>query len=304
MLSKHVAGWSSSWLKHAVISKQLPSRSSRTPDGNIALLRIERRRRLCQRYQQEQLVQLWRIITLLGFTTGLGFLLLRLGWTLRSPSQICIKGNVNLSAETIFQTAGLRFPQQLLDLNPQQIEQQLVHNLPIISASVNRYLLPCSLKIHLRERRPVAMATRIGNYGKEHGLIDHAGHWIPLHIVHRSKQPLSKLVVQGWQARQRNRIARMLDQRNDLGAALHQILVQPDGSVSLVVEGLGLVHLGQDSSRLEQQLEAVRQIGEALPDHWRGEEFTEALDLSNPSEPELQISQAKSLVKVTANIKP
>ena len=76
---------------------------------------VERRRRLRQQYQREQLIQLWRITVLLGLATGLGLLLLRLGWTLRGPSQVRIEGNLNLSAETIFQAAGLRFPQLLLD---------------------------------------------------------------------------------------------------------------------------------------------------------------------------------------------
>ena len=251
---------------------------------------VERRRRLRQQYQREQLIQLWRITVLLGLATGLGLLLLRLGWTLRGPSQVRIEGNLNLSAETIFQAAGLRFPQLLLDLDPHQIEQRLVRNLPITSADVERYLLPCNLNIRLTERSPIARATRIGIHGKEeHGLIGHAGYWMPLHIVHRGKQLSSQIVVQGWQLGQRNRIGKILGQRDELGIPLHEILIQPDGSINLIVEGLGLIHLGQNPDHLEQQLEAVRQIGQNLPDRWRGE-FVNALDLRNPSEPELQIS--------------
>ena len=228
-------------------------------------------------------------------------LLLRLGWILRGPSQVRIEGNLNLSAETIFQAAGLRFPQLLLDLDPHQIEQRLVRNLPITSADVERYLLPCNLNIRLTERSPIARATRIGIHGKEeHGLIGHTGYWMPLHIVHRGKQLSSQIFVQGWQLGQRNRIGKILGQRDELGIPLHEILIQPDGSINLIVEGLGLIHLGQDPDHLEQQLEAVRQIGQNLPDRWRGE-FVNALDLRNPSEPELQIS---GLAKTPTNKDP
>ena len=91
-----------------------------------------------------------------------------------------------------------------------------------------------------------------------------------------------------------------MGQCDELGILLHEILIQPDGSINLIVEGLGLIHLGQDPDHLEQQLEAVRQIGQNLPDRWRGE-FVNALDLRNPSEPELQIS---GLAKTLTNSDP
>ena len=249
---------------------------------------VERRRRLRQERRQEHLIQLWRLVFFLLTATGLSWLLLTLGWSLRSASQIQISGSQRMDENVVVKAAGLSFPQSLLGLEPGQIETKLMQELPVQEVSVQRRLLPPGLDIQLVERRPIAAASRMGPNGVERGMVDREAQWMPMDMAKRGEKPASAVKVEGWISNRRAVIARILQQRDLLGRPLKTILVKPAGDVSLRIETLGLINLGANETLLEQQFKTITQLTQSLPHDLRGTS-NEGLDLSDPNQPELKL---------------
>ena len=252
---------------------------------------VERRRRLRQERRQELLIQLWRLVFFLLTATGLSWLLLTLGWNLRSASQIQISGSQRMDENVVVKAAGLSFPQSLLSLEPGQIETKLMQELPVQEVSVQRRLLPPGLDIQLVERRPIAAASRMGPNGIERGMVDREAQWMPMDMAKRGEKPASAVKVEGWISNRRAVIALILQQRDLLGRPLKTIVVKPAGDVSLRVETLGLINLGANEALLEQQFKTIAQLTQSLPPDLRGTS-NEGLDLSDPSQPELKLRPA------------
>jgi cell division protein FtsQ len=249
---------------------------------------VERRRRLRQERRQERLIQLWRLVFFLLTATGLSWLLLTLGWSLRSASQIQINGSQRMDETVVVKAAGLTFPQSLLSLEPGEIESKLMQELPVQEVSVQRRLLPPGLDIQLVERRPVAAATRMGPKGIEQGMVDRKAQWMPMDMAKQGEKPASAVKVEGWISNRRAVIARILQQRDQLGRPLKTIVVEPAGGVSLRIETLGLVYLGANDALLDQQFKTIAQLNQSLPTKLRGAS-SEGLDLTDPGQPELKL---------------
>lgn len=249
---------------------------------------VERRRRLRQERRQERLIQLWRLVFFLLTATGLSWLLLTLGWSLRSASQIQISGSQRMDENVVVNAAGLSFPQSLLTLEPGQIESKLMQELPVQEVSVQRRLLPPGLDIQLVERRPIAAASRMGPKGIERGMVDREAQWMPMDMASRGEKPASAVKVEGWISNRRAVIARILQQRDLLGRPLKTIVVEPAGGVSLRIEMLGLIYLGANEASLDQQFKTIAQLTQSLPPNLRGAS-NEGLDLTDPSQPELKL---------------
>ena len=249
---------------------------------------VERRRRLRQERRQERLIQLWRLVFFLLTATGLSWLLLTLGWSLRSETQIQISGSKRMDQKVVVKAAGLTFPQSLLSIEPGQIEALLMQELPVQKASVQRHLFPPGLEIQLVERRPIAAATRMGPKGIERGMVDREAQWMPMDMAKQGDKPASSVKVEGWISNRRAVIARILQQRDLLGRPLKTIVVEPAGGVSLSIETLGLVYLGANDTLLDQQFKTIALLNQSLPPNLRGAS-SEGLDLSDPSQPELKL---------------
>ncbi len=249
---------------------------------------VERRRRLRQERRQERLIQLWRLTFFLLTATGLSWLLLILGWNLRSASQIQISGSLRIDENVVVKAAGLSFPQSLLSLEPSQMEANLMQELPVQEVSVQRRLLPPGLDIQIVERRPIAEASRMGPTGIERGMVDLEAEWMPIDMARHGEKPASAVKVEGWISNRRAAIARILQQRDLLGRPLKSIEVEPAGGISLRIQTLGLVYLGADEALLNQQFKTIAQLTQSLPPILRGTS-NEGLDLSDPSQPELKL---------------
>ena len=249
---------------------------------------VERRRRLRQERRQERLIQLWRLVFFLLTATGLSWLLLTLGWSLRSASQIQISGSLRMDENVVVKAAGLSFPQSLLSLEPSQMEANLMQELPVQEVSVQRRLLPPGLDIQIVERRPIAEASRMGPTGIERGMVDLEAEWMPIDMARHGEKPASAVKVEGWISNRRAAIARILQQRDLLGRPLKSIEVEPAGGISLRIQTLGLVYLGADEALLNQQFKTIAQLTQSLPPILRGTS-NEGLDLSDPSQPELKL---------------
>lgn len=247
---------------------------------------VARRRELRRQRRQTLLIQLWRFVALLLVSSGFSWILLRHGWTLRSPEALILTGGTALEANQVIEAAKLRFPQPLLEVSPRALEQQLIKSLPVQSAHVQRRMLPARLVISLKPEIPVAKAVRQGPFGRERGLLNAEGQWIPLSDA--LPEPLTEIVVRGWNDQQRSQIAALLQQRDRFEGRLKAIVLHPDGNVSLITTALGQIDLGGEPALLNAQIETIVHLNKTLPKQLR-QAHQSSLDLSNPDRPELQL---------------
>ena len=247
-----------------------------------------RRRELRQRKRRELAVQTWRVVICLLLGSGLGWLLLRHGWSMDSIDNIVISGDTGLRAEQVVQAGQLSFPQPLFEVSPAELERQLLRELPVQSASIERRLHPARLEVHLLRQTPVARATRQQAGLRERGMVDADGRWIPLSANSSMPMPLSAITVHGWRLSQRLAIAKLLKDRDRFQGKLQTITVHPDGGISLRTSNTGRIDLGQDRGRLNEQIDAIVQLRRTLPPQLL-KPNQGYLDLRNPDRPELQL---------------
>ena len=247
---------------------------------------VARRRELRRLRRQTLLVQLWRLVAMLLLSGGLAWILLRHGWTLRGPEALILQGGTSLRPDQVVEAAKLRFPQPLLEVSPRALEQQLIASLPVRSAQVERQMLPARLIVRLKPQIPVARAERQGPAGRERGLLNAEGQWIPL--TEASPEPLTDILVRGWNDQQRSQVSVLLQQRDRFEGMLKAVVLHPDGDISLSTKGLGRIDLGGDPALLDAQIETIVHLNNTLPEHLR-QTGQSSLDLSNPDRPELQL---------------
>ncbi len=269
------------------MSSEIVTRSPavrRRPDDR-STVGAERRRELRLERRRDRLRNLWRILVLSGAATGLGWLLLREGWVLRSPAQIELVGSRQVSREQVIREAQLLFPQPLLYLRPQQLAQRLSAGLPVEDVLVSRLMLPPRLRIQLADRQPVARAERRIGSRLEQGFVDRLGNWMTSR-QQRDSGTIPAVTVVGWQERLRPALAMILARSQQLGSPLTQVRFEPNGSVWLHTVALGRVHLGPPDARLPRRLEVLQHLSGQLPRQIRGLSV-QSIDLSDPNRPEL-----------------
>ena len=248
---------------------------------------LERRRELRRRRRRQLQVQSWRVLLLLMLSAGLGWVLLRHGWTIEGINQVIVSGDSGLSRKQVVKAGGLSFPEPLLDIRPAVLEQTLAKDLPVREVRVSRRLLPARLEIDLIRLIPVARAFRKRGSVTEQGLVDAEGQWIP--VSSASPQPLTPILIRGWSVKQRPQVAELLRQHERLNDTLKIIHLRPGGAISLDTTTLGRIELGLDAERLNDQIDAIVELNKTLPAHLlrRGKGGKSSLDLSNPDRPEL-----------------
>ena len=247
----------------------------------------ERRRVLRQQRRQERLRNLWRLVVLLALSGGLGYALLRQGWSLSSPSQVEVVGSRLVSREQVVQAAGLRFPQPLLSLQPRRVATELTAALPVEQVQVSRLMAPPRLRVELVDREAVARAERRTPQGPEQGFVDRLGNWMSSRQGQNLAANLtSPLVVRGWTPRQRASLALVLDFRARLGNDLREIRFDPGGSLWLQSASLGQVRLGPPDQQLPRRLAVLEHLVQELPAAVKTRKL-QSIDLSDPEQPEL-----------------
>ncbi len=267
------------------MSKQAPAKRERKA---VTLTpQLERRRALRRQQRQQLLIQIWRVLVLLLLSSGLGWILLRHGWSLEGTNQVIVRGDTGISPDLVSRVGGLSFPQPLLEINLKTLETQLREELPVKSAQAERRLLPARLEVLLVGQIPVARATRRLAGGMETGMVDGEGHWIQTNPKAPSPAPTSAITVEGWSADKRTVLAQLLEQRGRISDSLQAIVLHPDGAISLRTRRLGLINLGRDSDRLVQQIDAIVQLNSTMPPHLL-DAGKGSIDLSNPDRPELE----------------
>ena len=264
---------------------------SQATDNNTSAQRpisaqVARRRELRKQRRQTLLIQLWRLVAMVLVSGGFAWILLRHGWTLRGPEDVILNGGSALKTVQVVEAGILSFPQPLLDVSPRALEQQLIASLPVRSAQVERRMLPARLIISLKPQIPIARAERQGPAGRERGLVNAEGQWISFNDA--SPEPLTDILVRGWNDQQRVQVAALLQQRDRFEGMLKSVVLHPDGDISLITTGLGRIDLGGEPALLNAQIETIVHLNNTLPEHLR-QARQSSLDLSNPDRPELQL---------------
>ena len=222
-------------------------------------------------------------------SAGLGWVLLRHGWTIEGINQVIVSGDSGLSRKQVVKAGGLSFPEPLLDISPAVLEQTLAKDLPVREVRVSRRLLPARLEIDLIKLIPVARAFRKRGSVTEQGLVDAEGQWIPVSSASTTPKPLTPILIRGWSVKQRPQVAELLRQHERLNDTLKIIHLRPGGAISLDTTSFGRIELGRDAERLNDQIDAIVELNKTLPAHLlrRGKGSKGSLDLSNPERPEL-----------------
>jgi cell division protein FtsQ len=249
----------------------------------------ERRRQLRQQQRQELLRNSWRVLVFLGVAGGLGYGLLRLGWTLSSPEQVEVIGSRQVTTTEVINAAGIRFPQPLLALDPRRIASGLVGTLPVEEVRVSRLMAPPRLRVVVVDRQPVARAERLGPQGLERGFVDRLGNW----MTTRQGQGLrtettDRLLVKGWLPRHRQALTDVLQQRDGLIDDLRTLRFDPAGSIWVDSASLGAVRLGPGDRQLPQRLQVLKHLVATLPAQLKGKRL-QSIDLTDPNQPELAL---------------
>ena len=247
---------------------------------------VERRRQLRQQRRQEQWRNLWRLLLLSSAAGGLGLLLLRQGWVLRTPDQIEIVGSRQVNRDQVMREAQLQLPLQLLSLRPRQLADRLTAGLPVEQVQVSRLMLPPRLRIELVDREAVARAQRHGPQGLEQGYVDRMGNWMTDRQQRGSGSAAATVQVVGWQEGLRPALALILARKGSLGSPLKEVRFEPNGSLWLRTAALGNVQLGPVDRRLEERLEVLQHLSRELPQKIHGI-TVQSIDLSDPERPEL-----------------
>ena len=258
---------------------------------------MARRRELRRQRRQTLLLQFWRLVVMLLLGGGFTWILLRHGWTVRGPEAVVLNGGSDFQTVEVVEAAKLRFPQPLMEVSPRALEQQLIRALPVSSAQVERRMLPARLIISLTPQIPIARAERQGSAGRERGLLNAEGQWMSL--TDASPEPLTDILVRGWNDQQRVQVAALLQQRDRLEGMLKSVVLHPDGDISLITTGLGRIDLGGEPALLNAQIETIVHLNNTLPEHLR-QGGQSSLDLSNPDRPELQLPNPPDAKKVKA----
>ena len=268
------------------MSVRSPARPQRPPSEGL-----QRRRELRRRKRAQFASQLLSLLLLLSASAGLGWLLLRHGWLLRTPEQVQLTSRSPFSREQVISAAELRFPVALLSLDGASLQKELGSKLPVEDIRLQRQLWPPQLLIDLRLRQAVARAQRQTPQGLETGYVDRTGAWISRAQQQQARgEPVPALRVIGWQARHAGTVALLLRELPP-AAAISQVEFRRNGELWLQSRPLGAVRFGSLDQRLPRQLEVLAHLAQQQP---IAQEPTQALDLSDPEGPELVLVPPKS----------
>ncbi len=237
---------------------------------------------------RKRLIRAWRTLIYIIISGLLIPLLVLYGWSPLKKDQIKVYGNDQIKKNSVINASSKLIGKPLLGIVPSEIENNLKQKLPIQSVKVTRIMIPPKLEINLKEIEPIGYATRKSSKGEEKGIVDIKGQWIPIEIAKLGQTPSTDLYIDGWMPFHKDRIARILEKRNELGSALKSILLTQTGELSLETKSLGQIKLGKNFLELESQLSALTHLSKNLPEDFRNKPGT-IIDLTDPSKPEIQV---------------
>lgn len=242
------------------------------------------------------LIQLWRLLVFSGGVVGLTWVLLEKGWWLQTPGQVVFHGVSPQDHGEFLAASALQLPTPLLAIDPSSIQQDLRRLVsPTLQVQVRRTLAPPQLVINLEHGAAHAWARRSLADRVERGLLDHRFNWSsfdPQHQLNRFPTVRNDVLVladfrtPGLQ----KTLAQLFSDLERLETPVRTIRITEGGQWVLhTSEVLGEVRLGQPD-HLPRKLAVMDHLYAQL--ERRAPPFSYAyVDLRNPDEPELGLSQ-------------
>lgn len=278
--------------------------------ASVSQSQLARRRRLLRKERRRKISRaVWQLVGASCLAGGLVWAASLPAWRISSSDRIEISGNQFLSESAIRLMLPLSYPQSLLRLNPEAIEQNLESMAPIAGATVSRKLFPPGLKIEVTERHPVAIAQRISSgissdIGSDAprtrgptianspaiGFLDARGVWMPEeHYTSLDKTlELPTLKVIGNPSQYRPYWPELYQTISRSPVRVYEIDWRDPTNLILKTE-LGIVHLGAYTSRFAEQVRVLDRMRQ-LPKYFNPTQIA-YIDLKNPDSPTLQMTE-------------
>ncbi len=245
--------------------------------------------------QLQLLMQIWRTLLVTGITGCSMWGTTLQDWTLYTGAQIQIEGGELLSKDGILELIPLSYPKSLLRLSTEQLRQQLESTAPIAKAVVTRQLLPPSLTIEIKERRPIAIVLSSKpsdplSGQEELGFLDQSGILLPKSFYTEVSPnfQLPTLKVTGYREQDRRSWSKIYQLVHRSTVEIFEVDWQNPSNLILWTK-LGKVYLGADISQMEAQLAVFAQMVK-LPELLDLSQI-DYLDLTNPRLPGIQLLQ-------------
>ena len=236
------------------------------------------------------LTELWQLLFFTSTSVFLILTFLNQAWKPISFDQTKIKGLSGITKNDLKKTTSIFYPNNLLKLNPKEIESYLIKKLPIKNVSVSRKLFPPEIHFNIVEREPIAFASRVFSNNIEKGMIDIEGSWIPLQFVNKSKQNKIKLSIENWNPNKKKEIILIIKNRFIFQSPLKKIKINPLQEISLKTEHFDLVLLGSGTDRLIEKINKLNQLQKSLPNLLINTKV-KIVDLKDPTKPELKVER-------------
>jgi len=260
---------------------------------------IQRTRKLRRQRWGRAFNLVWRSLWVFILAGGLLWLLTQPNWVIYRPEQVIIRGNQFFSAPAIRSLLPLKYPQSLLKLQPQVIATQLEAQGPIAKAIVTRNLLPPSLTVEIKERRPVAISIpnplnissrdksrlNLATLATTEGLIDETGVWMPRDSYAALGLPLPSLRVIGLNSEVHPHWPEMYQILSQSAAQITEIDCRNPNNLILTTS-LGKVHLGRYGSNFAQQIRILETM-QRVPQQLEGIQI-DYIDLRDIDRPQIR----------------
>jgi cell division protein FtsQ len=262
----------------------------------------QRRQQLQQQRRVRALKVCWQVLVLGVLVGGITWAVQQPDWIIRQSPQIQIRGNRYLSATTVREMLGLKYPVSLLRIEPHSLNTALMSHGNILAANIHRELIPPRITIQVQDRPPVAIADQAARSG----LVNENGDWLPVASYQLPANKLPRL--------------KLLSANSGLcpdWPALYQAVQQSPVLVSeincrnplnlFLKTEIGNLRMGAfDNTRFYQQLQKAHELRDWQQSYQtKNREISrvEYIDLENPLKPKIQESTTTEIKSTSNNTK-
>ena len=241
--------------------------------------KLQQKLSLLKKQKKQQLYHaLWRSLCISSLVATLIWLASLPYWQIKHRSQVKIVGNHTVTKDTIYSLLALSYPQFIWSIPTKKLSQTLESAPPILTAKVNRQILPPIITVSLQEKIPVALALSGGKIG----FLDAQGNWIPRQFYQNSTNTSSSLTLkvinfQPQYARYWTEVYKLINLYSDID--VFAVIWQDSENLRLKTE-LGMIYLGSPRFRLEDKFAALASL-QNLPAYLNQSQL-DHIDLSNP----------------------
>ena len=201
---------------------------------------------------------------------------------------IKISGSELFSQNDVVTNSSLKLPIRLIFIKTNLLEKELKQNLSLINVSVNRELFPFGLKIHIKERTPIAYGEKILNDKKISGFIDKDGFFINKKNTNYINSNKLTTKVFGWQEKYKQTLSKILVTQENYKFEVVKITFSPNGFLTVEEKDLKTIYLGLNPNLINHQLQIINN----LKNEFRKNNFSKKIDnidLTDPNKPKIKV---------------